>query len=189
MRSMIIALMVLATSGVGAADDESNGGKEAFTAVAISSGGPRSDPVAAQVDIVIEKWSTDADRKRLMDALRKGQNEALDVLRHLPRVGFIRSGGGLGWDLHYAHQMRGEDGGRQIFLATDRPISAWEAINRPRTIDYPFTFVELHLNDDGEGVGKLSRATRVTASDDGRFVHLEDWDTGPIDLTEVKPRR
>jgi hypothetical protein len=127
--------------------------------------------------------------ERLLGALAKGQSETLDILRDLPRVGSIRTPGALAWDLHYAHQMRGEDGGRRIFLATDRPISAWEAINQPRTIDYPFSFIELRLNNGGEGEGKLSRATRVIASSDGRFVHLENWETQPVDLTQVKPRR
>jgi len=82
--------------------------------------------------------------------------------------------------------MRDEDGGRRIFLATDRPISAWEAVNQPRTIDYPFTFIELRVNRDGRGEGKLSRATRVRASNDGRFVFLENWETQPVDLRQVK---
>lgn len=32
-----------------------------------------------------------------------------------------------------------EDGGRDVVIATDRPIGFWEATARPRTIDYPFT--------------------------------------------------
>ena len=188
MRPVItgVFLLVLMTSGI--AQNESSG-REAFTAVALSGGGPRSNPVAAQIEIVIDRWSTEAERQRLLSALTKGQNETVKALRDLPRVGSIRTPGALAWDLHYAHQMRGEDGGRRIVLATDRPVSAWEAINQPRTIDYPFTFIELQVNNSGEGEGKLSRATRVVASDDGRFVHLENWETQPVDLTQVKRRR
>jgi hypothetical protein len=58
-------------------------------------------------------------------------------------------------------------------------------VNRPRTVDYPFTFIELHLNRDGEGEGKLSLATRVTSSRDGRFVQLENYDTQPVQLNKV----
>jgi hypothetical protein len=112
----------------------------------------------------------------------------LDTLRDLPRVGRIRTPGSLGWDLHYAHQIAGEDGGRRIFIATDRPVSIWEAVNRPRTIDYPFTFIELRLNSRGEGEGKLSRATRVISSRDGKFVQLENWEGQPVELTEVTQR-
>lgn len=46
-------------------------------------------------------------------------------------------------------------------LATDRYITFWEAVNRPRTIDYPFTMIELHIGPDGKGEGKMSIATRI----------------------------
>lgn len=161
-------------------------GREAFTAVALSAGGPVTTPVAANLDIVIERWSTDAERRRLVEALKQGQSAALEVMRELPRVGFIRTGSNLGWDLHYAHQTPGEDGGRKIFLGTDRPISFAEEVNRPRTINYPFTFIEMRMDGDGEGEGTLSRATKVTASDDGRFVQLENWGVDPVMLTEIR---
>ena len=191
MRIAATVLLALALTSVQTpaqrGEDDSNG-REEFTAVALSAGGPRSNPVAGQLDITIARWSTEAERQRLMSTLGKGQTAMLESLRDMPRVGTIRTPGNLGWDLHYAHQMQGEDGGRRIFLATDRPISVWEAVNRPRTIDYPFTFIELRVNRAGEGEGKLALATRVIASEDGRFVHLENWDTQPIALTEVKSR-
>lgn len=50
-------------------------------------------------------------------------------------------------------------GGRRIFLATDRPISYREAVNQPRVVNYPFTFIEptfieLEMNGEGEGEGE-----------------------------------
>jgi hypothetical protein len=159
-----------------------------FTAVALSTGGPRTRPVATQLDIVIERWSTEAERERLMNALERGQDEMLETLQDLRPVGYIRTPGNLGWDLHYAHAVPGEDGGRRIFIATDRPIGSWEAVHRPRSFNYPFTFIELRMNSEGEGEGKLSRATRVEASDDGRFIQLEHYGTQPVELTQVRRR-
>ena len=48
-------------------------------------------------------------------------------------------------------------------LVTDRRIGFWEAANQPRSIDYPFTVIELRLNSDGEGEGKMSIATKIIA--------------------------
>ena len=162
--------------------------QEAFTAVALSTGGPRTSPVAAQLEIVIERWSTEAEQQQLLDAMSRGQSAMLDTLQDLPRVGYIRNPPSLAWDLHYAHVVPGEDGGQRIFLATDRPISIWEAINRPRTIEYPFTFIEMRVDDEGQGEGKLSRATRIIASEDGRHIQLERYATQPVELTEVRRR-
>lgn len=53
-----------------------------------------------------------------------------------------------------------------IFLMTDRYIGAWEAANRPRTMDYPFTLIQLQGDKDGKGVGKASdRGSRSPATD------------------------
>ena len=188
LATALLAVFLASTQTPAQHGEGDEGGREQFTAVAISAGGPRTSPVAGQLDIDIDRWSTESERQRLMSTLGKGQNAMLEALRDLPRVGSIRVPGELGWDLHYAHQMRGEDGGRRIFLATDRPISIWEAVNRPRTIDYPFTFIELRVDRNGEGQGKLSLATRVLADEDGKFVHIENWDSQPIALNEVRRR-
>ena len=159
--------------------------REEFTAIALSGGGPRTSAVATRLDIVIERWSTDAERQRLLAAFQRGQDAALDTLKDSPKAGYIRNPPRLAWDLHYAHAVPGEDGGQRIFLATDRPIGIWETISQPRTIEYPFTFIELHVDAHGNGEGKLSGATRVVASGDGRFVELERYAAQPVGLTEV----
>jgi hypothetical protein len=121
--------------------------------------------------------------------MKKGQDTLLETLRDLEPVGSIRTPDSIGYDLHYANQMPGEDGGRRIFIATDRPIGFWEAANRPRSFDYPFMFIELRMNGEGRGEGKLSLATKVTSSDDGKYVELENYGAQPVMLTEVKTVR
>lgn len=182
-----VALLLGVTASVAIAQAHDRSGSndlpQKFTAFAVNLGGPRTASGTAQVEITINRWSTDAERERLLAALEKSQDEALGTLRDLKPVGSIRTPTSLAYDLHYANQTRGEDGGRRIFLATDRPIAAWEAVNRPRTIDYPFTFIELHMNG-GEGEGKLSLATKVIAS--GRTIQLENYALQPVQLNQVR---
>jgi hypothetical protein len=189
MRRMIVTACVALVTVVSATGQERDtGGREAFTAVALSAGGPRSNPVATPVDIVIERWSTPAEQQQMMAALKQGQRALLDALQDARPTGYIRTPGSLSWDLRYAHQEPGEDGGRRIVLATDRPMSAAEVFNQPRTVDYPFTLIELRVNDRGDGEGKLSRATRVIASRNGRYIQLENWETQAVDLRQVKKK-
>ncbi len=54
-----------------------------------------------------------------------------------------------------------DEGGEHIVMATDRYISFWEAVNRPRTIDYPFTLIEMRLGPDGMGEGRTSLFTKI----------------------------
>lgn len=164
----------------------SNTERESFTALAVNISNI-GRPGATTVDIVIERYSTKAESQRLMEVFReKGPEALLDALRDTPRVGYIRTPDSLAYDLHYAEQTPGEDGGRNIMLLTDRPIGFWEAANRPRTIDYPFTLIQLQLNESGEGVGKLSIATKITLN--GPVMALENFANQPVMLTQVRRR-
>jgi hypothetical protein len=159
---------------------------ERFTALAVnlSNGG------SGMVELVVNRWSSDAEREKLVTTLmERGPEHLLDVLEDMPRMGYIRLDGGLGYDLHYAHRVEGDDGGHRVVLATNRPIGFWEASTRPRSIDYPFTVIELRLNADGEGEGKLSFATKITADAESRVVTLENYDTQPVLLQSVRSAR
>jgi hypothetical protein len=168
---------------------QTNGAPERFTAMAVNmSNVGRSG--AGVVEIAVDRWSTDAERNRLVTTLlERGPEKLLDVLRSMPRVGYIRSPNSLGWDLHYAQKKPLPDGGERVVIATDRPIGFWEAANQPRSLDYPFTVIELRLNANGEGEGKMSIATKVTVDPESKIVVLEDYGSQPVMLTSVRRER
>lgn len=142
---------------------------------------------AETLDIVIERWSTDAERDRLRGVLvEKGADALLEELKKLkPRVGYIATTGRLGWDIHFARQEPSGDG-RRIVLATDRPMSFWELWNRPRSADYTFTLAEIRLRPDGTGEGKLAPAAKVAWNEGLRAIEIENYGIEPVRLTEVK---
>ena len=159
---------------------------ERFTAAAINMNNGR----AGSIEIVINRWSTAREREQLMQTmLERGPDKLLDVLQDLPRVGYFRTPDSLAWDIHFATATPGKDGGEQVTLVTDRRIGFWEAANQPRSIDYPFTVIELHLNGDGEGEGKMSVATKIIADKDSKTIVLENYDLQPVQLTNVKRER
>jgi hypothetical protein len=142
---------------------------------------------AGTIEITIERWSTDAERDKLLDTLiEKGADKLLDVLQSLkPRVGFVRSSTSLGWDLHYVRQIVHDDGSRRILLATNRPVSFFELRNNTRSTDYEFTLVELRLNKDGKGEGKYAPAVKVNYDKETRTIQIENYGQEPVRLTEV----
>src|SRR5215471_2808111 len=159
---------------------------EKFTAFAVdmSNTAPRRN--TTPVDITITRWTTDTERDGLKEILAKGQDALLSALQRLPVVGYINTPGSLRYDLHFARQRPSGDGGRTIILATDRYVTAWEAAERPRTIDYPFTIIQLQLDKNGRGQGKASVATRITQDDDGT-IELENFSSEPVMLNDVRP--
>ena len=150
----------------------------------------------AVIDIRVNKWSTDQERTKLISTLvDKGQDKLLDVLRDLPEKGRISIPGRqgpdpnqtrLGWTLRYAMKSPLEDGGTRILIATDRYMSFAEVRNRPRTYDYPFTFLEIHLNKEGTGEGKMAVATQLQFDKKKNTIVFENYSTEPVRLTNVK---
>jgi hypothetical protein len=160
---------------------------ERYVALAVNLGGSPGRTGAGTVEITIDNWSTDAQRDQLMKTLiEKGPEKLLDTLQKMPRVGSIRTPNSIGYDLHYARKNPLEDGGDQIVLATDRYIGFWEAANRPRTVDYPFTLIEMRVGKDGFGEGKMSLFTKVTYDKKKNQIVLEDYGSQPVLLTQVR---
>ena len=177
-------IMVIAGWQSSSASQSSNTGKEHFTAFAVNNA-PMTNTTSAQVDISIQRWTTDERRDQLMTTLKeKGPDELLKVLQKQPKVGSIRTQQSLGYDLHYARQLPGEDGGRRIVLATDRPIGFLEAQSGGRTLDYRFTLIELRLDKNGKGEGKMSIAARPEFND--HVLVIEDYATQPVMLNNVQ---
>jgi hypothetical protein len=138
------------------------------------------------VDITVERWSTPAERDKLMSTLlNEGPDKMLDVLQSMHHVGYFNTPGNLRWDLRFAWKTPLPDGGERVTLVTDRRISFREAARQSRTLDYPFTVIELHLNRDGEGEGKMSLATKIIPDKEANTITLENWGTQPVMLRAV----
>jgi hypothetical protein len=116
----------------------------------------------------------------------KGPDKLLDALQDMPAVGHFGAPGNLSWDLRFARRVPLPDGGERVILVTDRRIGFWEAAHQPRSIDYPFTVIELRLNRDGEGEGKMSLATKVIHDKEHNIITLENYDIQPVQLTNVR---
>jgi hypothetical protein len=150
----------------------------------------------AVVDIRINQWSTEEERERLIATmLEKGQDALLRELTRTPIKGRFRIPGiqgpdphqlRLGHDLHYTWQTPLPDGGRRIVIATDRYIGFREAANQPRSTDYPFTLMEIRVNKDGKGEGKMAVATMITFDKKKKQIELENYSSEPVRLNNLQ---
>ena len=179
--SMLIGAALLVASALPVA--QTLGEKERFTAIAVVNNERASGSGIVQIDV--NRWSTAAEQAALLKVLKeRGAEKLLDALKDTRPVGIIKTPDSLGYDLHYAHQSALPDGGRRIVIATDRPIGFWEAAHRPRTIDYPFTVIQMEIDKDGKGKGTLSYATKIIPA--GDTIVLENFGIQPVMLTEIK---
>jgi len=150
----------------------------------------------AVIQINIDSWSTPEEREMLITTMvEKKPADLLKALQKLPVRGRFRIPTArqpdphhlsLGLDIHYAWQTPLPEGGRRIVLATDRYIGFNEARNQPRSIDYPFSLIEIRVDKDGKGQGKLAVATKIDFDKEKKVVQIENYSSEPVRLNEVK---
>lgn len=182
--AIVVLLTVAAPRAAGA---QSNLPAEEFTAFAVNMGAYTVGSTASLV-ITVNRWSSQAEREKLLTTVReKGPQALLDVVQDFPRLGTLRTPQTVGYELKFAIQDPLPDGARRVLIATDRPISFAEARSRPPTIDYPFTVIDMQLKPDGTGSGTMSLAARIIPA--GKNIVVENFDTQPIRLNKVESRK
>jgi hypothetical protein len=180
----ILAAVACVPVTLGAAGARADDAAARFTALAIVQGGPGA---AVPVTIVINKWSSDADRDRLLTTLtEQGSKKLLDALSDMPQIGSIASPGSVGIQIRFARQSTLPGGGQHITLLTDRPMGFLEAANMGRSTDYPFAAIDLKILPDGSGSGTASLATKISLDRDTNTIVLENYTIQPVQLTGVK---
>jgi hypothetical protein len=183
----VAALVTVLLAGMATGPALADKPLERFTAFAVDMSNTAGRTRAGTVDVIINRWSSPQERDALVASLREGGTDGL--LRSLQKIkepaGYIRSAGSVGYPLRFAWQIPAPDGGRRIIVATDRPVSFLEASTHPRTMDYPFMLIELRVDAQGKGQGKLLPLAKIEVNDD-HVVEIENYSSEPVRLTEVR---
>ena len=160
---------------------------EAYVATAsIKTAGGAS--VSAPVTIAVTDWTSDADRQRLGDVLKKGGDAALlKQLGATKTVGTVTLGKSR-FDAKYAHAMTSSEG-RIITIVTTTPmffVGAGAPDAKPKG-GHDFGVVTIEINEAGVGRGTLTPAATVRMSDSGAIV-VEDYSAELVTLPDVKKK-
>jgi len=156
-------------------------------AVNMSNLGPRGQ---VRLQIRVNRWSTDEERAKLMEALMaqgRGGRDVASTLFSKESVGTIRESQSLAYDLRYSRSLPTEDG-RQIILATDRRIAFAEAWRSARTLDYNVSLIVLNVDEEGRGDGQIMLGAEFTWNEDKNQVEITHFASEPIRLNNVRFR-
>ena len=155
------------------------------------------DPAGEDLRFSVLRWSSEADRHAVVDVLMspaadEGQDAELSALIELPSFGTLWSGNsGLGYALKYAQRVATPDGGEHLTFVTDRRLGTfsrepWTSTDGPATPVRAFTVIELRLDSNGDGEGKMSVSTDVVFDTKSSTVALGNYDAAPVLLEAVK---
>ena len=128
------------------------------------------------VNIHIDQFSTQDDRKALIDAFaRSGQDGFVDALQDMKPKGRVRfASGGVGNDVKYIIELPSESG-RRFRLVTDRNLAFGELYNSTRSRDYNVGAIELVLTPDGKGSGTVLPACKLKVDKKTQQIEIETF--------------
>jgi hypothetical protein len=140
------------------------------------------------IKVIINRYSTQADRQVLVAAFKKGQHQGLvKALQDMKPVGRIAITGTLGYDLAYIALIPSPTG-RRIRFATNRLIRFGEAYANTQSQSFDLTAGEFDLNDSDnkKSGGVLYPAAQLIINKQGqlqfelrqnpwKLVNIIDW--------------
>jgi hypothetical protein len=157
---------------------------ETFNATAqVKSGGGAS--ASAPVTVVIDRFSTDAERDEVLSALKQGGTAGVrKLLGTRKTVGSLRVGNS-NTAIKYVYARTTADG-RLITAVTDVPIAFVGAglPGAPPTTGFDLGLVIVEMAKSGPGHGELVPATKVRVNEQGAIV-TDDYSGQVIQLSNV----
>jgi hypothetical protein len=181
----LVFALATATAVIGASADDRKP-IETFTCFAAQ----MERGAAGVVDINIFRWSTDEEREKLLTTLQEfGRDKLIDELMKIrPVVGYMRTPNSIGYDLYYARNNVQPDGSRHVVMATNRRVAMAEARSQTRSMQYQLTVIELHLDKNGKGEGKMVPAAKISWDVKKKAIEIENFRALPVDLVNVQAK-
>jgi len=141
---------------------------------------------ASQIDIHIERYSTDAEHTAMVDVLKSGGNDGfLAALKKAPTIGSVKIGT-RSVNVRWARANPGPSDSRRIVVVTDGPVffAGAGAVDAKPTAGYDMAVVEFTVDSVGLGSGTMAPAARVKPG--GPIgVQLDDYSGKRITLATV----
>ena len=188
--AVVVGALVLSVISMPAAAKDKSKSIEQYQAngmVQAGAGGART----SMVEINIYRWSTDEEKAEIQAAIIEQTNTVKErrmvasALRGQKKAGFVFIAGQRGYPLRYSAEFK-IDGGRQIILATDRPVSFQEAYQDSLMKDFDVSIMLLEVDDDGNGKGLLSMGTEVVWNEADGKIEVTNVTSQPIVLENVR---
>ncbi len=133
--------------------------QEAYSGTAIGTGGAASGK-STGFDLRVNRYTSDEDIDQLAMLLKEKGPDALRGAMEKLDVGRINPTGSLGNVIAVARKRQaGSD--TIITVVTARNMPFIELSRGGRTRDYPFGFLQLTLNNKGEGTGQIMVAAKI----------------------------
>jgi hypothetical protein len=138
--------------------------------------------------LTVDSYTPESEVTRVLNALREdGQDGLLKVLGKDKR-GTLQIGTSIARDVQ-AVWVTQTDEGRKISALSERWLGFGELRRGARSVDYPLTYIEIFIEEDGgKSEGSLIPAARVRSKGSNN-IEIENFGIYPARLTNIKLRK
>jgi len=136
---------------------------ESYVATVAGMHGARNQPY--QIKIEIAGYTSEEDAAKLADVLKSGGQDALVKALASYKLGTIAPFGRQGSDLNYVRVFN-TDKGKVIRMISNREMDFFEYKYNGRSVDFPFSIVELLIKNDGKMEGWIIIAAKIGINKD-----------------------
>jgi len=168
-----------------AAGQEKPGQPEAYSAVAVGTGGAVGAR-SIQFSFRINRYATDEEVNKLATLLREKGPDALRRTLEDEDMGRINPVGSVGNQIAVARK-RSDGRDTVITIVTARIMPFVELYRNGRTTDYPFGFMQVKLNDKGEGIGQIMAAAKIRFDKKKGHYEIESYGNQYIKAVNIRP--
>ncbi len=149
---------------------------EQYSAVWMVTGGARGGS-SVPIDIRINRFNTDEEIKKYAEILVEGGPDRLRSALEKEDVGQLSPTGRVGVPIAIARKhLKGNK--TIIRVVTVRTLSFIELRYSGRSVDYPYTILELDLDENGKGIGTAIGAAKVRFDKKKNTYEIESLEHG-----------
>jgi len=160
---------------------------ESYTAVAMGTGGSVGGK-SMPFDFRITKWTTDEEVKQYMELLKESGQDALRRTLEKEDRGQLSPVGRVGNTIAVARKR--QVGSETIItIVTARIMPFVELYRGGRSTDYQFGFLQVKLNEKGEGMGNIMAACKLRFDKKKGQYEIESYGNQYIKAVNVRPNK
>lgn len=136
-----------------------------------------------QIKIDLDRLTPLEELERMIGILDREGQDALESELWNQKVGTVQIDSDLAHPIAAAFLIEGDRGMGHLVLVVDRPMSIGEVFNASRSTKYPFSVIEIDLEEDGNASGELMVAAQMSYADG--TLTIENLAFQPVRILDV----
>lgn len=169
MRSLALlaAAGLILAAGVLTSQEPVQAAKEEFSANLVTWGGSATAGKSTRLNMTVDRWASEEELAGFKKVLTEGGPDALYKVLRSSAMGQVKTTESYVYAIYLAISVPTEKG-RTVRLVTERPVFTKEVVRDQDTLEYIYSYIELNLDKNGKGTGKMLGTAKIFIDKNGK---------------------